>query len=51
MYCMAMSQFFDAFENNSNFGQKMFTSTNLGAKFMKTYYLEFVKLEVAHILG
>jgi hypothetical protein len=26
---------FDVFENNCKFGEKMFTSTNLGAKFVK----------------
>ena len=31
-----MYQFLDAFENNSNFGQKMFNSSNLGAKFIQT---------------
>ena len=47
----AVYQFFAAFENNSNFGQKMFTSTEFRSKFVETYYLKFVKLEVARILG
>jgi hypothetical protein len=33
------------------FGQKMFTSTEFRSKFVETYYLKFVKLEVARILG
>ena len=31
----AVSQFFAAFENNSNFGQKMFTGTDFRSKFVK----------------
>jgi hypothetical protein len=29
----------------------MFTSTDFRSKFVETYYLKFVKLEVARILG
>ena len=32
----AVYQFLDAFENNANFGQKMFAFTNLGAKLIQT---------------
>ena len=31
----AVSQFFDAFENNSNFGQKVLTGTDFRSKFVK----------------
>ena len=31
----AVSQFFDAFENNSNFGQKVLTCTDFRSKFVK----------------
>ena len=31
----AVYQFFDAFENNSNFGQKVFTGTDFRSKFVK----------------
>ena len=47
----AVYQFFAAFENNSNFGKKMFTSTEFRSKFVETYHLKFVKSEVARILG
>ena len=30
-----MYQFFDAFENNSNFGQKVLTGTDFRSKFVK----------------
>jgi hypothetical protein len=50
-YYRAESQFPNSFENNSNFGQKMFTSTEFRSKFVETYYLEFVELKVARILG
>ena len=30
-----LSQFFDGFENNSNFGQKVFTGTDFRSKFVK----------------
>ena len=31
----AVSQFFDAFENNSNFGQKVLTGTDFRSRFVK----------------
>ena len=46
---MAVYQFAYSFEND--FRQTMFTSTEFRSKFAKTYYLEFVKLKVARILG
>ena len=48
---MTVYQFSHSVENNSNFGKRMFTSTEFRSKFVKTYYLKFVKLEVARILG
>ena len=41
----------NSFENNSNFGQKIFTSTEFRSKFFKTYHLKYVKLEVPRVLS
>jgi hypothetical protein len=50
-YYRAVYQLLHGFKNNSNFGQKMFTSTKFRSKLVKTYYFKFVKLEVSRVLG
>jgi hypothetical protein len=51
----AVYQFLYSFENNtvnsSNFSMFLLTGTEFRPNFIKTHYLEFVKLQVARILA